>query len=122
MGTYKGPNDFVVRTLQVTLEAVFPVVYAFEVASSMNTVFVATKIDPRYPEKAKIRTGPLKISHPLTGQDLRRLVTERRSQGTLLPEGLEESVTRFSAVRTAPRNAKILTDDFSPIDLSQQYR
>ena len=127
VGEFGGMNDDVVRHLLVTLESVFQAVYAFRARTSINTVFVAVKIDTRTLREDGTRDGkgwpegPW-MDHLLSAQNLRALAQRMPPLFKASARGLDRLVTQFSPVISAPRTGILLTDDFAPVDIAPRRR
>ncbi|MBL9126763.1 MAG: fused MFS/spermidine synthase [Verrucomicrobiales bacterium] len=93
-------NSDATRALARTLLQVFPQVYAFPAADSLNTVLIATRDRVR-----------------LTPPELRRRAAQVRALGRQPPPGLFE---RLPSIRTdlpaGVHQARILTDDYAPVE------
>lgn len=125
MGVYRGLNDDVVRGIQVTLESVFQAVYAFRAKTTLNTVFVAVKIDSSTLRPDGTRSGvgwpgdPW-LEHPMDPAQLADLAQTLMAQGLIRLGKLDRRVTQFSRVQRAARTSRILTDNYAPVDLTRR--
>ena len=128
VGAHGGMNSDVIRDLLVTLESVFQAVYVFGAGSSINTVFVAQKIDASRLTENRTRDGkgwpegPW-LAHPLNARALQELVANMPRDGfhTAAPL-MTQRVKQFSRAHTARRTGRILTDDFAPVDIAPTRR
>lgn len=128
VGAYGGLNDDVIRHLLRTMESVFQSVYVFQAASSINTLYIAQKIDP--PKLAPNGTrggkawpeGPW-LQHPLGTLQWRQLIQGFPMQklGAPLPP-LAQRINQVSRAQSAPRTGQILTDNYAPVDLAPGRR
>ena len=128
VGAHGGMNADVIRNLLVTLESVFQAVYVFGAGSSVNTVFVAQKIDATQLAENGTRDGkgwpegPW-LAHPLNAGALQQLVANMPREGFHAAAPLmSQRVKQFSRAHTARRTGSILTDDFAPVDIAPQRR
>jgi len=126
VGVYGGEFDPVVRSMHATLLSVFKVVYVFQAASSLNTVFVAQKIDSdtlrsdgtrdgrRWPEEPWLR-------HPLSVPELQGLAASLQSTG-FVRRGLSQRMGQISGIQNAAVTAPIYTDNYAPVDIGASRR
>ncbi|GMW02893.1 MAG: hypothetical protein AMXMBFR84_40290 [Candidatus Hydrogenedentota bacterium] len=121
MGSFGGINDDIVRGMMITLEQVFPHVYAFKAKSSANTVFVAVKLTPSTSPAKAWPQGPW-VKHPLKAEELARLTERIRAEGLALPPAFESRVRQTSEVQLAPRSGQVFTDNYAPVDLGPGMR
>ena len=121
VGVHEGLDADVIRDLLPTLESVFQQVYVFQARTSLNTVFVAQKIDvdalqdgfrggKPWPEGAW-------LAHPLSPAGFSELVLQMPATFREKLPGFEARVTQFSPAYGARRMGTVLTDDFAPVDL-----
>ncbi len=127
IGQYgNDPNDVLPHVL-VTLEAVFDVVYAFHAVGSINTVFVAQKIDEdELDSERSLRgkvwpDGPF-FDHPLTAKEMADLGEGMDPEFLAGLPGFTRALGRFSRITSTPRNGIILTDDRAATDLAYRRR
>ena len=123
VGAYGGMQDEVIRHLQVTLESVFQVVYVFQAQTSVNTLFVAVKIDP-----AKLRPDGTRdgngwpndpwLAHPLSVQQFQALARQMGPQFQGAVPNMAARLTQFSRAQSAPRRGEVLTDNYAPVDVA----
>jgi len=127
MGRYGGENEETVRNVQVTLESVFSVGYAFQARTSWNTVFVAQKIDfaALYPDGTRDGqpwpAGPW-LQHPLDSLRFRELASGLAAQGFFVWPTFDQRLAQFSPAQRAGRTGLVLTDNYAPVDLSPAGR
>ena len=123
MGVYGGDFDSIVRSLHATLLSVFQAVYAFQAASSINTVFVAQKIDPGDLQPNGTRDGhgwpqdPW-LRHPLSAPELQGLAAGLQAAVFIHAPGLSQRLGQFSGIQNSGSLAPIYTDNFAPVDIS----
>ncbi len=121
VGVHEGLNANVIRDLLPTLESVFQQVYVFQAQTSLNTVFVAQKIDVDA-LKDGLRDGKpwpegAWLTHPLSPAGFTELVLQMPETYRSKLPGFETRVTQFSRAYGSRRIGTILTDDFAPVDL-----
>ena len=121
VGVHEGLNANVIRDLLPTLESVFQQVYVFQARTSLNTVFVAQKIDVDALQDG-LRDGKpwpegAWLTHPLSPAGFSELVLQMPDTFREKVPGFEARVTQFSRAYGARRTGSILTDDFAPVDL-----
>ncbi|MCP4643456.1 MAG: hypothetical protein GY851_23615 [bacterium] len=127
MGTYNNHKKDTVRGVHATLAAVFETVYAFEARTSLNTVFVAQKIDPAGLDASGTvggkpwPRGPW-LNHPLAAGQLREMATRLAGEGVLKRKGFADRVTQFSEAQNAPVTGTVYTDNYAPVDMSPGLR
>lgn len=127
MGAHGGLNDDVVRHLLTTLESLFQVVYVFQARTSINTVFIAMKIDTESLHEDGTRDGlswpqgPW-LQHPLAAGPLRELAHDLGRAFLSGIPGFEQRLTQYSPAYFAPRTGVILTDNYAPVDLAPARR
>ncbi len=121
IGSYGGMNADVIRDVYTTLNAVFHAVYVFQAQTSINTVFVAVKIDPddldddglldgkHWPE------GPW-LNHLASGVRLQEMVAELAGKGIMNKPRMGTRVTQFSRVHSRNIAGTVLTDNRAPVD------
>jgi len=106
--------------------SVFKAVYVFQAASSLNTVFVAQKIDfdallsdgtrdgRRWPEELWLR-------HPLSVPELQGLAASLESVG-FIRANLSPRMGQISRIQNASSLAPIYTDNYAPVDIGASRR
>ena len=125
IGSHGGMNAHVIRDVNATLNHVFPAVYVFQAGTSINTVFVAIKVD--YSELdddglvdgAVWPDGPW-MNHRLSGGQLRNLVEQLRDDGFLRKPNMEQRAAQFSRAHRMGAQGNILTDDYAPVDVGRR--
>ncbi|MEK7794867.1 MAG: fused MFS/spermidine synthase [Candidatus Hydrogenedentota bacterium] len=122
IGRHNGDNAEVLRNVLVTLESVFQAVYVFEARTSINTVFIAQKIDMGALDANGLREGKTWpegpwMAHPLSGAQWQELIGGLGPGVMVGVPNLPQRVTQFSRAQTARRNGVVLTDDFAPTDV-----
>jgi len=131
IGVHRGMNHDVVESILVTLRAVFPVVYAYQASSSLNTVFVAVKLDETDSgtngangTEAEAEPWPLSpfLDHPASPQTLAGLARTAIEYNFLRERDLPRRLRQVSRAQTAATSAPILTDNFAPVDLNRRSR
>ena len=127
IGVHGGMNHNVVESILATLRSVFPVVYAYQASSSLNTVFVAVKLDGAeagedgesafepWPQ------GPF-LEHPASPETFAEMARMAIEHDFLHARNLPRRFRQVSRAQNAPTNAPVLTDNFSPVDLSRGRR
>jgi hypothetical protein len=125
IGRHNGDNADVLRNVLVTLESVFQAVYVFEARTSINTVFIAQKIDVDSLDENGLRNGKAWpegpwLAHPLSGAQWQSLIAGLDPDFLAGVPNLAQRVTQFSRAQTARRTGTLLTDDFAPTDLGDR--
>lgn len=118
MGAYGDLNDYVVTSIHATLNRVFPHVYVFQAASSLNTVFVAQKLDPEAEAPKPWPDGPW-LKHPILPNGFRELAEKALEAGKIRRPALAERVTQFSPAMRRPIRGQVLTDNYAPVDITR---
>ncbi len=124
MGAYGDLNDYVVTSIHATLSRVFPHVYVFQAASSLNTVFVAQKTDPGAQASEGAETpkpwpeGPW-LKHPMLPNGFHDLAVQALEAGVIRKSVLAERVTQFSPAMRRPIRGQVLTDNYAPVDITR---
>lgn len=127
VGAYQGESDDMVRGVYSTLSTTFQAVYAFGARSSVNTVFVAQKIEPEKLRANGTRDGhgwpqdPW-LRHPLSAEELQGLAHSLSASGFLTAPGFDQRVTQFSGVQNTPPSAPVYTDNYAPVDIAAGRR
>ncbi len=127
IGRYGGMQDNIIRHLQVTLESVFQASYVFEAKQSVNTLFVAQKIDVARLQPDGTRDGkgwpegPW-MAHPLSGAQLQGLAANMGEEFLAASPGIQERLTQFSRAHSARRRGEVLTDNYAPVDVNPGRR
>ena len=127
IGQYRGENADVIAGLTVTFRAVFQAVYVFRARSSINTVFVAMKIDPDQLDDRGLVDGRIWpegpwLQHPLSAVQLQSLVRTLRAQGHRPSPGIEKRIAQLSRANRAHFKAPVLTDNYAPVDVAPRRR
>jgi len=128
IGVYGGMNHDVVTSISATLRTVFPVVYAYQARSSLNTVFVAVKLDG--PEVELIEEGAEAVewpegpflAHPASPRTLAAMARTAHDRQFLSSPILARRFLQVSRVQRTSSLAPILTDNFAPVDVSPRRR
>ncbi len=125
IGNHGGMNADVIRDVHTTMRSVFHAVYVFQAQTSINTVFVAVKIDvndidedglvggKHWPE------GPW-LSHLATGDQLRTMVNQLAQSGHMNKPHMVTRVNQFSRAHTRGVVGTILTDNQSQADRARR--
>ncbi|MBN2311090.1 MAG: fused MFS/spermidine synthase [Candidatus Hydrogenedentes bacterium] len=121
MGIAKGANAETVCGIHATLDDVFDAVYAFQAASSQNTVLVAQKIDPGAPSAAAWPNGPC-LENPLDAERLSEMAATLVEQGLIAQPNLPERVKQLSPLNGAPPSGIVFTDNYAPVDVTPGLR
>ena len=106
------------------MSRVFPHVYVFQAASSLNTVFVAQKTDPGAQASEGAETpkpwpeGPW-LKHPMLPNGFRDLAVQALEAGVIRKSVLAERVTQFSPAMRRPIRGQVLTDNYAPVDITR---
>ncbi|HIJ74148.1 MAG TPA: fused MFS/spermidine synthase [Candidatus Hydrogenedentes bacterium] len=127
VGAYGGEFDEMVRGVYSTLATTFQAVYAFKARSSLNTVFVAQKIDVADLQLDGTRDGyawphgPW-LRHPLSGDELQGLAQTLTTDGFIKLPILHKRLRQFSPVLNSPPAGPIYTDNYAPVDVGPRGR
>ena len=125
IGNHGGMNADVIRDVHTTMRSVFHSVYVFQAQTSINTVFVAVKIDvndidedglvggKHWPE------GPW-LNHLATGDQLRSMVNQLVQSGFMNKPNMSSRVNQFSRAHTRGVVGTILTDNQSHADRARR--
>jgi len=122
VGVCNGKYDDLVRAVYATLQTTFQTVYAFQAKTSLNTVFVAVKIDPRTLQPDGTRDGYLWpagpwLAHPLTKGQLRTLARASLQRRLIRVRSMWRLVAQMSHVTSSKRPGQVLTDNYAPVDI-----
>lgn len=116
-----------VQSVYATLSSVFQVVYVFEARTSINTVFVAQKID-----KGTLWPDGTRDGHPwpqgpwlkgvMKADELAKNTRTLTESGFLTFPGLERRVGQFGGLNGTTPQAPLFTDDHAPVDIAPGQR
>ena len=127
VGAFPGDSQDLVQGIYATLGMTFQAVYAFGARTSVNTVFVAQKIDPRGLRQDGTRDGrgwpqdPW-LRHPLSAGELAGLARTLMDGGLVKSPQFDRRVTQFSGIQGVAAAGPVYTDNYAPVDIATGRR
>ena len=124
VGKYGGEFHETIQGVYATLGSVFQALYAFEARSSINTVFVAQKIDAHAVPQENAPTWPNApwLNGMMDRQTFSRNMQTLGKSGLITFPGLLQRSSQYSAIQGRVPEVGVYTDNFAPLDLAPGRR
>jgi spermidine synthase len=127
VGYHGGMNADVVAGLSATIRSVFQGVYVFEARTTVNTLFVAQKVDYEALDENGLVEGRVWpegpwLNNPMSGSDLAALTEKLMASGAIKIPEMNQRVQQFSRAHNTAPMAEMLTDNYAPVDIAPTGR